>query len=157
MVKRMNRYDEILDWLQNEHNEVFNQWAQIEEVMCLEEEQKEKEEHKFRWEREKEHLTAQYHFLKEKGEHYIKEDTLTAVLRAFDLMFEAAKIQDYDMIEPYKYSIRAILMGSSVPSERYLKDGRRLITPFNSCWYHNHKNDVKYEPNTEYEWRDEEE
>ena len=39
MVKRMNRYNEILDWLQNEHNEVFNQWAQIEEVLRLEEEQ----------------------------------------------------------------------------------------------------------------------
>ena len=36
----MNKYDELLDWLQNEHNEVFNQWAQIEEVMRLEEEQK---------------------------------------------------------------------------------------------------------------------
>ncbi len=45
MVKRMNRYNELLDWLQNEHNEVFNQWAQIEEVMRLEEEQKLAEEH----------------------------------------------------------------------------------------------------------------
>ena len=153
----MNRYNELLDWLQNEHNEVFNQWAQIEEVMRLEEAQKLIEESMFRWEKEKEHLTAQYDFLKEKGEHYIKEDILTAVLKAFDLLFEAAKNQDYDRIEAYKNGIRAILMGSSVPSERYLKDGRRLITPFNSCWNHNLKNDVKYEPNTEYEWRDEEE
>ena len=36
----MNRYNELLDWLQNEHNEVFNQWAQLEEVMRLEEAQK---------------------------------------------------------------------------------------------------------------------
>ena len=37
----MNRYyNELLDWLQNEHNEVFNQWAQIEEVIRLEQEQK---------------------------------------------------------------------------------------------------------------------
>ena len=33
-------YNELLDWLQNEHNEVFNQWAQIEEVIRLAEEQK---------------------------------------------------------------------------------------------------------------------
>jgi len=157
MVKRMNRYDELVNWLQNEHNEVFNQWEKIEEVMRLEEAQKLMKESMFRWEKEKEHLTAQYDFLKEKGEHYIKEDILKPVLMAFNLLFEAAKNQDYDRIEAYKNGIRAILMGSSVPSERYLKDGRRLITPFNSCWNHNHKNDVKYEPNTEYEWRDEEE
>ena len=30
MVKRMNRYDELVNWLQEEHNEVFHQWAQIE-------------------------------------------------------------------------------------------------------------------------------
>ena len=40
----MNEYNELLDWLQNEHNEVFNQWAQIEEVIRLEEEQKLSEE-----------------------------------------------------------------------------------------------------------------
>ena len=157
MVKRMNRYDKLLDWLQNEHNEVFILWEEIEEVMRLEEEQRKKEESKFRWEREKEHLIAQYDFLKEKGEHYLKEDILTAVLKAFDLLFEEAKNQNYDMIEAYKSGIRAILTGSSVPSERYLKDGRRVITPFHSCWFHNHKNDVKYEPNAEYDWRDEEE
>ena len=26
----MNRYDELVNWLQEEHNEVFHQWAQIE-------------------------------------------------------------------------------------------------------------------------------
>ena len=36
----MNRYDKLVNWLQNEHNEVFNQWAQIEYVIRLAEEQK---------------------------------------------------------------------------------------------------------------------
>ncbi len=35
----MNRYDELLDWLKRAHNEVFNQWAQIEEAIALVEEQ----------------------------------------------------------------------------------------------------------------------
>jgi|TARA_Y100000114_G_C11747114_1_gene322219 hypothetical protein len=38
----MNKYDELVNWLRNEHNEVFNQWEQIEEVMRLEAEQREK-------------------------------------------------------------------------------------------------------------------
>ena len=38
----MNEYDELVNWLRNEHIEVFNQWEQIEEVMRLEAEQREK-------------------------------------------------------------------------------------------------------------------
>ena len=41
-MKRMNEYDELVNWLRNEHIEVFNQWEQIEEVMRLEAEQREK-------------------------------------------------------------------------------------------------------------------
>ena len=157
MVKRMNRYEELLDWLQNEHNKCLTNGKKSKKYCVLKKNKGEKKRDKFRWEREKEHIIAQYDFLKEKGEHYIKEDILKPVLMAFGYLFESAKNQDYDGIDAYKNGIRAILMGSSVPSERYLKDGRRLITPFNSCWFHNHKNDVKWEPNTEYEWRDEEE
>ena len=38
----------------------------------------------------------------------------------------------------------------------YLKDGRRVITPFNHCWPHTHGDDVKFDSNTEYDWREEE-
>ena len=156
----MNRYNELLDWLQEEHNEAFNQWEEIEKVLRLEEEQKQKEEEKFRWEKRKEHINAQYNFLVEKYDSIpVKEDTKQAVMLSFKLIFDAVKKERYDMVSTYETAIRSMLMAnrSSVPSERYLKDGRRVITPFHGCWFHNHKNDVKYEPNAEYDWRDEEE
>jgi ABC-type amino acid transport substrate-binding protein len=157
MVKRMNKYNEILDWLQNEHNEVFNQWAQIEEVMRLEAEQKEKEEQKLRWERRKEHITAQYDFLMEKYDSIPeKEDKKQAVRLSFELIFDAVKKERYDMVSTYETAIRSILKDSNFPAQKYLKDGRRVITPFHSCWSHNHSDDIKYDSNAEYDWREEE-
>lgn len=153
----MNRYDEILDWLQNEHNEVFNQWAQIEEVMRLEEEQKEKEEEKFRWEKRKEHIVAQYDFLMEKYDSIPeKEDKKNAVKLSLELTFDAVKKERYDMVSTYQTVIRSTLTDSNFPTAKYLKDGKRVITPFHSCWGHNHKNDIKYDSNKEYDWREEE-
>ena len=154
----MNEYDELVNWLQNEHNEVFNQWAQIEEVMRLEKEQKEKKEEKLRWERRKEHITAQYDFFIEKYDSFDeKEDTKQAVKLSFELIFDAVKKERYDMVSTYETAIRSMLMGSNFPAQRYLKDGRRVITPFHGCWSHNHSTDIKYDSNAEYDWRDEEE
>ena len=153
----MNRYNQLLDWLQNEHNEVFNQWAQIEEVMRLEEKQQEKEEHKFRWERRKEHITAQYDFLMEKYDSIpAKEETKQAVKLSFDLIFDAVKKERYDMVSTYETAIRSIVRDANFPAQKYLKDGRRVITPFHGCWSHNHSDDIKYDSNEEYDWREEE-
>ena len=152
----MNRYDEILDWLKNEHNEVFNQWAQIEEVMILEAEQKEKAEAKARFKRQEKDLIAQHKWFKENYDSIpAKEDMKKAVLLSFDLMFEAVKAGRYDTIRSYKSAIRS-LTDSNLGVIGYLKDGKRVISPFNSCWRHNHSDDVKYDSNAEYDWREEE-
>ena len=157
----MNRYyNELLDWLQNEHNEVFNQWAQIEEVMRLEAEQKEKEEAKARFERQEEGLISQYNWFKENYEivsaRIKNKDTEQAVMLSFELMFDAAKKGKYDMISTYKTAIRSLVRDSNLSVLGYLKDGRRVITPFNHCWVHNHSDDVKFDSNAEYDWREEE-
>jgi len=157
-VKRINRYNEILDWLQNEHNEVFNQWAQIEEVMRVEEEQKQQEEEKARFERQEEHLIAQHKWFKENYDSiHARLDMKKAVMLSFDLMFEAVKTGRYDTIRSYKSAIRSLTADSNLSVMGYLKDGRRVITPFSHCWPHNHSDDVKYDSNAEYDWRDEEE
>ena len=153
----MNRYNELLDWLQNEHNEVFNQWAQIEEVLSIEAEQKQKEEDKARFERQEEQLIAQHKWLKENYDSIsAREDTKQAVMMSFELMFKAVENQRYDMVSSYKTAIRSITADSMISVVGYLKDGRRVITPFNHCWPHTHGDDVKFDSNTEYDWREEE-
>tara|TARA_R110000751_G_scaffold170930_1_gene277517 strand:+ start:79 stop:540 length:462 start_codon:yes stop_codon:yes gene_type:complete len=153
----MNRYNELLDWLQNEHNEVFNQWAQIEEVLSIEAEQKQKEEDKARFERQEEQLIAQHKWFKENYDSIsAREDTKQAVMMSFELMFKAVENQRYDMVSSYKTAIRSITADSMISVVGYLKDGRRVITPFNHCWPHTHGDDVKFDSNTEYDWREEE-
>ena len=153
----MNRYNELLDWLQNEHNEVFNQWAQIEEVLSIEAEQKQKEEDKARFERQEEQLIAQHKWFKENYDSIsAREDTKQAVMMSFELIFKAVENQRYDTISSYKTAIRSITADSMISVVGYLKDGRRVITPFNHCWPHTHGDDVKFDSNTEYDWREEE-
>ena len=153
----MNAYNELLDWLQNEHNEVFNQWAQVEEVMRLEKEQQEKEEHKFHWEKRKEHFNAQYDFLMEKYDSFdVKEDTKQAVILSFKLIFDAVEKERYEWIPGFETAIRSLVRDADFPASKYLKDGKRVITPFHSCWSHNHSDDIKYDSNAEYDWREEE-
>lgn len=156
----MSEYDELVNWLQNEHNEVFNQWAQVEEEMLLEkeqQEQQEKEEHKFHWEKRKEHINAQYDFLMEKYDSFdVKEDTKQAVIASFELIFEAVEKERYDMVSMYETAIRSLVRDVNFPVSKYLKDGKRVITPFHSCWSHNHSDDIKYDSNAEYDWREEE-
>ena len=153
----MNRYNELLDWLQNEHNEVFNQWAQIEEVLSIEAEQKQKEEDKARFERQEEQLIAQYKWFKENYDSIsAREDMKKAVMMSFELIFKAVENQRYDTISSYKTAIRSITADSMISVVGYLKDGRRVITPFNHCWPHTHGDDVKFDSNTEYDWREEE-
>ena len=156
----MNRYDKILDWLRNEHDEVFNQWTQIEEVMKLEAEQREKAEAKARFEREEKELISQYEWFKENYEivsaRITNERTRQAVMFSFDIMFDAVKKGRYDMVSTYKTAIRSLVRDSNLSTLGYLKDGRRVITPFNRCWSHNHSDDVKFDSNAEYDWREEE-
>jgi len=92
----MNRYNELLDWLQNEHNEVFNQWAQIEEVMLLEEEQKASEEHS-RNNRMFDYCISMY--------KKTYPDTSPEILNAIDMINDSV-----DLAYPYKMdAIRSLL------------------------------------------------
>ena len=110
----MNRYDEILDWLQNTHNEVFNQWVQIEEVMRLKEEQKEKAEEKARFERAREQWeekkTKIQAFLDSEDSNELSKDLKKAIQFNLDI---AGHELNGKIIEPYHawQAIRAILKG----------------------------------------------
>ncbi len=110
----MNRYNELLDWLQNEHNEVFNQWAQIEEVMRLEEEQKEKAEEKARFERAREQWeerkTKIQAFLDSEDSNELNEELKKVIQFNLDI---AGHEYNGKMIEPYHAwkAIRSLLYG----------------------------------------------
>ena len=107
-------YDELVNWLQNEHNEVFNQWAQIEEVMRLEAEQKEKAEEKARlerareqWEERKTKLQA---FLDSEDSNELNEEIKKAIQLTLDI---AGQEHNGKMFEPYHAwrAIRGLLKG----------------------------------------------
>lgn len=157
----MNRYNELVNWLQEEHNEVFNQWAQIEEVMRLEEEQKEIQREQEEIERKKPKLLELANWC-DVNKEWLESlpnnsDKIKGILLSIDRMIESAYDGNLSLIGTYQTAIRSI--ASSIPELHvvgYLKDGRRVITPFNSCWNHTHGNDVKFDSNAEYDWREEE-
>tara|TARA_R100001463_G_scaffold136210_2_gene201033 strand:- start:568 stop:927 length:360 start_codon:yes stop_codon:yes gene_type:complete len=105
----MNEYDELVNWLQNEHNEVFHQWAQIEEVMRLEAEQREKAETKARFERAREQWeekkTKMQAFL---DSNELNEDIKKVVQLNLDM---GGKESDGKFYEPYYAweSIRSVM------------------------------------------------
>ena len=157
----MNRYNELLDWLQNEHNEVFNQWAQIEEVMRLEEEQKEIQREQEQLEREKPELLELANWCDVNKEWLeslsTTSDNIKAIQLSINLMIEALYDGNYFLIKTYQTAIKGISSGiPELYTVGYLKDGKRVITPFNHCWYHSHGDDVKFDSKKEYDWREEE-
>ena len=63
-----------------------------------------------------------------------------------------------DRISTYQTAIRSlasVIFPNKLHVVGYLKDGRRVITPFNRCWYSSHEDDVKFDSKTEYDWREE--
>ena len=84
-------------------------------------------------------------------------DNIKAILLSIDLMIEAAYDGNLQKIGTYQTSIKSIASNMlELQVVGYLKDGRRVITPFNHCWNHSHGDDVKFDSKTEYDWREEE-
>lgn len=163
MVKRMNEYDMLVNYLQEQHNEVFLQWAYIKEQLDILEREKELQRDKEEIERKKpriEELANWFIENKEWLDSLSNIDNINAIELSFKLMLDAIeKNTDLTLqtIGTYQTAIRSI--ASNIPELHvvgYLKDGRRVITPFNSCWYHSHGDDVKFDSNTEYDWGEEE-
>lgn len=157
----MNRYDELVNWLNEEHNEVFNQWAQIEAEMDEEKRLSDIEKDKKQLEEIKPSILEQVNWCmenKEWFESYIdNENNTAAIMLSFKLMFEAHEEGNLELVRTYQTAIRSITSNiHKLDVIGYLKDGSRVITPFNHCWYHTHKDDVKFDSNTEYDWREEE-
>lgn len=159
----MNEYKELIDWLQEHHLDVHNDWNDIKEQLLelerLQQIQNEKEE----IERMKPKITQQANWCKENREwleSLSNIDNINAIQLSFKLIFDAIeKNTDLTLqnIRTYQTAIKSI--ASNIPELHvvgHLKDGRRVITPFNSCWYHSHGDDVKFDSNTEYDWGEEE-
>jgi hypothetical protein len=161
MVKRMNDYDLLVNYLQEQHNEVFHQWANVKEQLDILEREKEVQREQEQLERTRPQLLelANWCDLNKEWMEQLSDnsDNINAILLSVDLMIEAAYDGNLSLIGTYKTAIRSI--GSKIPELHvvgYLKDGKRVITPFNHCWYHTHGDDVKFDSNTEYDWREEE-
>lgn len=159
MVKRMNEYDVLVNYLQERHNEVFHQWANIKEQLDILEREVELQRDKDEIERKKPKMfeLANWCEINKEWLESLHTDNIKAILISIDLMVEAAYDGNIQKIGTYQTAIRSI--ASNIPELHivgYLKDGRRVITPFNHCWYHSHGNDVKFDSNTEYDWGEEE-
>ena len=110
----MNRYNEILDWLQNEHNEVFNQWAQIEAELDKKLKEAEIKEiirkytrEREQWEEKKTKIQA---FLDSEDSNELSEDLKKVIQFNLDI---AGHEYNGEIIEPYHawQAIRALLKG----------------------------------------------
>ena len=158
----MNRYDVIVNWLNEEHNEVYNQWAQIESNIEEEEASIKAEEERLDFEREKPHLIEMGEWFKENQDFLntlgIDGDKLDAINLSFHLILDAINDKNYQLIDTYMTAIKSIasVCTSKLQIVGYLKDGRRVITPFNHCWRHTHGDDIKFNSSEEYDWREEE-
>lgn len=157
----MNEYDMLVNYLQEQHNEVFHQWANVKEQLDILEQEKELQRDKEEIERKKPQLLelANWCDLNKEWMEQLSgnSDNIKAILLSIDLMVEAAYDGNIEKIGIYQTGIRSI--ASQIPEFHvvgHLKDGRRVITPFNHCWYHSHGDDVKFDSNTEYDWREEE-
>ena len=110
----MNRYDELVNWLQEEHNEVFHQWAQIEaeldrkleevNVKAIAKQQKYARE---QWEERKTMMQA---FLDSEDSNELHEDLKKVIQLNLDI---GGKEHNGKYIEPYHAweAIRALMKG----------------------------------------------
>lgn len=164
MVKRMNEYDMLVNYLEEQHNEVFHQWANLKEQIDVLEREKEVQREQEEIERKKPQILEMANWCKENKEWIESLPTNTvnikAIQQSIHLMLDSIeKNTDLTLqnMGSYQTAIRSI--ASRIPELHvvgYLKDGRRVITPFNRCWNHSHGDDVKFDSNTEYDWREEE-
>ncbi len=157
----MNEYDMLVNYLQEQHNEVFHQWANIKEQLDILEQEKELQREQEELERKKPQLLELANWC-DLNKEWMEQlsgnlDNIKAIQLSVDLMIEAVYDGNLSRVGTFKTAIKGI--ASNIPElyvVGYLKDGKRVITPFNHCWYHSHGNDVKFDSNTEYDWREEE-
>jgi len=156
----MNDYDLLVNYLQEQHNEVFHQWANVKEQLDILEQDKQLVRQTEELERKKPKILDLANWCDVNRiwlESLSDSDNIKAIQLSVELMVEALYDEDLSLIGACKTAIRTI--GSNIPEFHvvgYLKDGKRVITPFNHCYYHNHGDDVKFDSNTEYDWREEE-
>ena len=114
MVKRMNKYDELVNWLQEQHNEVFNQWAQIEaelnrklEEANLKDIIRQHTRAREQWEERKTKIQA---FLDSEDSNELREDLKKVIQFNLDI---AGHEYNGQIIEPYHAwsAIRSLLNG----------------------------------------------
>ena len=114
MVKRMNRYDELVNWLQEEHNEVFHQWAQIEAELDRKLEEANLKviisKHKRAREQWEERKTKMQAFLDSEDSNELSEDLKKALQLSLDI---GGKEYNGKYLEPYHAweGIRALMRG----------------------------------------------
>ena len=157
----MNNYDLLVNYLEEQHNEVFHQWANIKEQLDILEREKELQREKDKLERMKPQLLELANWCKENKEWLDSLNTtsekMNAIQLSLTLMIDSLDAGDLSRVGTYKTAIRSI--ASDIPelyTVGYLKNGHRVITPFNSCWEHKHRTDVPFDSNAEYDWREEE-
>tara|TARA_R110001592_G_scaffold13564_12_gene61958 strand:- start:1415 stop:1888 length:474 start_codon:yes stop_codon:yes gene_type:complete len=157
----MNEYNELLDYLQEEHNEVFHSWANMKEQLDIYAKAKEVQREQEQLERKKPEILelANWCDVNRKWLDSLStgSDNIKAIQLSVERMVEAVYDGNLSLVGTYKTAIKGI--GSNIPELHvvgYLKDGRRVITPFNHCWNHSHGDDVKFDSNAEYDWGEEE-
>tara|TARA_R110002012_G_scaffold81898_6_gene207238 strand:- start:8147 stop:8629 length:483 start_codon:yes stop_codon:yes gene_type:complete len=156
-------YKELTTWLEEYHPSIYDRWTELLQQIIEEKRLLDIEKDKEEIERRKpkiEELANWFIENKEWLDSLSNIENINAIELSFKLMLDAIeKNTDLTLqtIGTYQTAIRSI--ASNIPELHvvgYLKDGRRVITPFNSCWYHSHGDDVKFDSKTEYDWREEE-
>jgi hypothetical protein len=163
------RYMEITTWLLENHNEVYDEWNEVLLQIIEEERLTNIEKEKAELERKRPNIMELANWCKENEEWLLTfNDPDTNIIKAIQLsvrlMVEALdnldinSSQSLSLIGTYQTAIKSITSGrlDVLRVVGYLKNGRRVITPFNHCWYHTHGDDVKFDSNTEYDWGEEE-
>ena len=154
-----NYYKELTTWLEEYHPSIYDRWTELLQQIIEEKRLLDIEKDKEEIERKKPQLLELANWCEVNKEwlESLPADNIKAILLSIDLMIEAAYDGNLQKIGTYQTSIKSIASNMlELQVVGYLKDGRRVITPFNHCWNHSHGDDVKFDSNTEYDWREEE-
>jgi|TARA_R100000479_G_scaffold14964_1_gene5787 hypothetical protein len=158
---------ELGTWLMENHKEIYDEWLEVLKGMIEEKRLLELKRNEEELERKRPQILELANWCKENKEWLLSlddnSDRMKAIQLSVHLMSDAldgdeVTNQKLDMINTYQTAIRSISSGIShikLYVVGYLKDGRRVITPFNRCWYRPHEDDVKFDSKKEYDWREE--
>ena len=110
MVKRMNEYDMLVNYLQEQHNEVFHQWANIKEQLDILEREVELQRDKDEVERKKPKMFELVNWceINKKWLESLHTDNIKAILLSIDLMVEAAYDGNIQKMEHIKQRLEVL-------------------------------------------------